>query len=270
MVTVLPPMAQRDGHLLLHRVGGHDGVGRRRRSPLRREPRPPAPGMPACDGGDVQRLADDAGGGHHEVLWLAGRWPAAAAAHICSAFSWPLGAQALALPLLATTRPGTAVLQVLHGDIDGRRLDPVAWCTRPPRHTPASETIRARSFFIAALLALDARSGRRRPGSPWRRSRRRPSMILRHRSCRSFLVESCDSQVQSRGLRKAQHQIHVLHRRAGGALAQVVKEGGDSELVRRGRTRSSCRPSVPARALAARAGGRLRPRAPRGPAAGPA
>jgi len=33
-------------------------------------------------------------------------------------------------------------------------------------------------------------------------------------------------QIQAIRLLKAQHQVHVLHRRAGGPLAQVVQPGG--------------------------------------------
>ncbi len=44
-------------------------------------------------------LADDAGGGHHEIGWLEAGGCCRRLAHLC--VSWPWGAQALALPELA-------------------------------------------------------------------------------------------------------------------------------------------------------------------------
>ena len=44
----------------------------------------------------------------------------------------------------------------------------------------------------------------------------------------SFLA---DSEAESGCFLKAQHQIHVLHRRAAGALAQVVEQGGDGKTL---------------------------------------
>ncbi len=98
------PAADRagEGKLLLHRVGGHDGAGRRVGAfrpggEARRRLRHPRP-----NGGDVEGLADDAGGGHHEVGGCAAGGPGGQPGHLLGVLV-AMGQQALALPLLAAT-----------------------------------------------------------------------------------------------------------------------------------------------------------------------
>ena len=138
MVTVSRPRGHQG--LLLHRVGGHDGVGRGV-GPVPGQPPPPrarparmAAMLRVWPMTPVEATTKSVG-----LSPVAGR----PAAHISSAFSWPLGAQALALPELAIARARRP--QVVHGHIEGRGLHPVL--IRGRRRTG---TMSARSFSSPA------------------------------------------------------------------------------------------------------------------------
>ena len=115
---LLTPDGQGDGDLLLHRVGGHDGVGggigavgRQGGGGL---------GQPGLDGGDVDGLADDAGTGHGLPAGGGGGGSAHGLGVLMA-----LGAAGVGVAAVGHHAPGHAAFQVVHGHIQGGGLHPV-------------------------------------------------------------------------------------------------------------------------------------------------
>ena len=130
----------------------------------------------------------------------------AAAAHIRSAFSSPRGAQALALPLLATTARARPFARWAFVTWMGAAFTTLVVNTAAAAQSE-SETMRATSFLFTLWVLTPTWSPAAR--NPW--AAHTPPSI--HDTM--YLTPNLS---QPGRLVKAEHQIHILHCGAGGSL----------------------------------------------------
>ena len=124
---LFPSQAEGDGDLLFHRVGGHDGpggpigaVGGQGRGHS---------GHARLNGLDVDSLADDPGGADRKVPGLPAGGGGGGGAHGLRVLV-AAGTAGIGVAAVGYDAPGGAVLQVVHGHVDGGGLYPVQ-CIHP-------------------------------------------------------------------------------------------------------------------------------------------